>query len=77
MTTENSFQRVVGNKLVAEQGDTIIYYKSDIAGGGTSNPNLISRRKYLDMLRTTVEDGLQVMGYDFGRNILGQYRIRD
>ena len=68
---ENSRQRVVGNELGAKQGDTIVYYKSDIvAGGGTSNPNLISRRKYLEMLRSTVEDSLKVIEYDFDRNIL-------
>ena len=36
---KNSFQRVAGDELAASQGDLIIYYKSDIAGGGTSNPN--------------------------------------
>jgi hypothetical protein len=58
--------------------DTIEYYKSDIvAGGGTSNPNLISRKKYLKMLMTTVEDSLRVMGDDFERDILGQRNIHD
>jgi hypothetical protein len=57
---------------------TIEYYKSDIvAGGGTSNPNLISRKKYLKMLMTTVKDSLRVMGYDFERDILGQHNIYD
>jgi len=75
---ENSLQRVVGNELGASQGDTIKYYKSDIvAGGGTSNPNLISRSKYLEMLRTIVEDSLKIMGYDFDRDILGQRNIHD
>jgi len=62
--------------LHSSKGDTIKYYKSDIvAGGGTSNPNLISRKKYLEMLKTTVEDSLKVMGYDFDRDILGQRKI--
>jgi hypothetical protein len=48
---KNRVQRVVGTELHSSQGDTIKYYKSDIvAGGGTSNPNLLSRRKYLEML---------------------------
>jgi DNA polymerase elongation subunit (family B) len=69
---KNRVQRVVGTELHSSTGDTIKYYKSDIvAGGGTSNPNLISRGKYLEMLRSTVEDGLNVMGYNFDRNILG------
>ena len=41
----------------------------------TSSPNLISRRKYLKMLRTAVQDGLKAMGYDFDGDILGQYKI--
>jgi DNA polymerase I len=72
---KNRVQRLVGTELHSSKGDTIKYYKSDIAGGGTSNPNLISRRKYLEMLRTTVEDSLKVMGYDFDRDILGQQKF--
>ena len=65
-------QRVVGNELGAKQGDVIKYYKSDIvAGGGTSNYNLLSRKKYLEMLRTTMEDSLKVMGYDYLRDVVG------
>lgn len=75
---KNRVQRVVGTELHSSKGDTIKYYKSDIvAGGGTSNPNLISRGKYLEMLRATVEDSLNVMGYNFDRNILGQRNIHD
>lgn len=73
---KNSLQRLVGIELHSSKGDTINYYKSDIvAGGGTSNTNLLSRRKYLEMLKTTVEDSLKVMGYDFDRDILGQRKI--
>jgi hypothetical protein len=67
---KNSFQRVAGDELAASQGDLIIYYKSDIAGGGTSNPNLISGRKYLQMLRTATEDSLNAMGYNFLRDVV-------
>ena len=71
-------QRVVGTELHSSQGDTIKYYKSDIvAGGGTSNPNLLSRRKYLEMLRTTVEDSLKVMGYDYMKEIVGYRKLDD
>lgn len=72
---KNLHQRVVGNELGAKQGDTINYFKSDVTGGGTSNPNLISRRKYLEMLRTTVEDSLRVMGYDYLQEIAGHKKI--
>jgi DNA polymerase, archaea type len=71
---ENSLQRILGTELDATQGDSIKYYKSDIIGGGTSNPNLISRRKYLEILKTTMEDNLKVMGYTFLQDIMG---IRD
>jgi hypothetical protein len=69
---ENRLQRLVGSELDAKQCDTIKYYKSDIKGGGSSNPNLTTRRKYLEMLRTTFADSLQLMGYDFNKDILGQ-----
>ena len=64
-------QRHVGTELSASQGDTIRYYKSDRTGGGTSHANLISRRKYLVILRTAVEDSLIVMGCDYLRDIVG------
>jgi hypothetical protein len=68
----NSPQRTVGNELNARQGDVIKYYKSNIiAGGGTSNFNLSSRKKYLEMLRATMEDSLKAMGYDYLRDIVG------
>jgi DNA polymerase I len=74
---KNSFQRVAGDELAASQGDLIIYYKSDIAGGGTSNPNLISGRKYLQMLRTATEDSLNAMGYNFLRDVVKINGIHD
>jgi DNA polymerase, archaea type len=74
---ENSLQRIVGTELGASQGDSIKYYKSDIIGGGTSNPNLISRRKYLEMLKTTVQDNLKLMGYNFLQDIVGIKDVRD
>lgn len=69
---ENRLQRLIGSELDANQGDTIKYYKSNTLGGGTSNSNLISWRKYLEMLRTIFDDSLKVMGFDFNRDILGQ-----
>ena len=75
---KNRVQRVVGTELHSSQGDTIKYYKSDIvAGGGTPNPNLLSRRKYLEMLRTTLEDSLKIMGYDYMKDIVGFRKLVD
>jgi DNA polymerase elongation subunit (family B) len=72
---EHSLQRVVGTELDAHNGDVINYYKSNITGGGTSNPNLISRKKYLVMLKTATEDSLKMMGYDFTRDSLSFRKI--
>lgn len=69
--SNNSLQKVVGTELDAHQGDVIQYYKSNLTGGGTSNSNLISRKKYLEMLQTAVEDSLTVMGYDYLHDIVG------
>lgn len=74
---KNSFQRLVGNELDAKQGDTIIYYKSDIAGGGTSNSNLISSIKYLEMLRTITEESLKTIGYNFLRDVVRINNVLD
>jgi len=71
----NSLQRIVGSESNCAAGDGIKYYKSYTAGGGSSNPNLVSRRKYLEMLRTTVEDSLKVMGYDYFQDIVGYRKL--
>jgi len=74
---QNSLQRTVGLELNAKQGDTLSYYKSDISGGGSSNIDLISTRKYLEILRTTVEDSLKLMGYDYLQDIVGCRKFDD
>ena len=70
---ENSLQRRLslekgGN---VQQGDSIIYYKSNKIGGGTTNPSLYSIKKYLEMFESNFEDVLAVMGFDFKRDIVG------
>ena len=40
-------------------------------GGGTINPLMYSRKKYLEMFESTFEDVLNVMSYDFKRDIVG------
>ena len=71
--TENSLQRRLslekGNKV--EQGDSILYYKSNKIGAGTTNPSFYSIKKYLDMFEATFEDVLTLMGYNFKTDIVG------
>jgi DNA polymerase, archaea type len=74
---KNTVQRIVGLAQNAREGDTISYYKSNTKGGGTSNPNLYSRFKYLEMLKSTMEDQLNVIGYDFMRDVVGLTSLRD
>jgi hypothetical protein len=74
---KNTVQRIVGLAQNAREGDTISYYKSNTKGGGTLNPNLYSRCKYLEMLKSTIEDQLNVIGYDFMRDVVGLTSLRD
>ena len=71
----NSVQSIVGTESEAKAGDIITYYKSYKQGRGTSNIELLSTKKYLEMLRTAVEDSLAVMGYEFDKDILGRQKI--
>ena len=70
---ENSLQRKLslekGGKL--QQGDSIIYYKSNKTGSGTINPSFYSRKKYLEMFESIFEDVLNVMGFDLKREVIG------
>ena len=36
---------------------------------------MLSRRKYLEILKATTEETLKVMGYDFDRDILAQCKL--
>ena len=71
---DNSLQRRIslekgeGN---IQQGDSIIYYKSNKIGGGTINPLSYSRKKYLEMFESIFEDVLSLMGFDFKRDVIG------
>ena len=70
---ENSLQRRLslekGGNL--QQGDSIIYFKSYTTGGGTTNPSLYSIKKYLDIFESTFKDVLDIMGFDFKRDVIG------
>jgi hypothetical protein len=70
---ENSLQRKLSleNGVNVQQGDSIIYYKSNKTGGGTTNLSFYSRKKYLEMFESIFEETLTVMGFDFKRDIIG------
>jgi DNA polymerase elongation subunit (family B) len=67
----NTYQRIVGTQVGAKEGDTIKYYKSTAKGQGHSNPSFLSRAKYLEMLRSTFEEQLKVLDYDFTKDVVG------
>lgn len=54
-----------------QQDDSIIYYKSNKMGGGTTNPLFYSSKKYLEMRESTFKDVLAVMGFDYKRDVKG------
>ena len=60
---------MVGIQIGAKEGDTIKYYKST-NGQTHSNPALVSRAKYLDMMKSTFEEQLKVLGYDFMKDVV-------
>ena len=70
---ENSLQRKLslekGGNL--QQGDSIIYYKSNKMGGGTTNPSFYGIKKYLEMFESIFADILNVMGFGFKRDVIG------
>jgi DNA polymerase elongation subunit (family B) len=74
---QNRYQRIVGSQLNAKEGDVIKYYKSDTKGKAHSDPIFLSHNKYLQMLKSTFEDQLKVLGYDFVQNIVGVRSLAD
>jgi DNA polymerase elongation subunit (family B) len=71
--SENSLQRRLSLEKGGDiqQGDSIIYYKSNKIGGGTTNSSIYSIKKYLEMHESTFEDVVQLMGFDFKRDVIG------
>ena len=67
--SENSLQRRISSDK--KEGDSIIYYKSNKIGGGTTNPSLYSIKIYLEMRESTFEDVLSLMGFDYKRDVKG------
>jgi DNA polymerase, archaea type len=75
--SDNTYQRIVGSQVRAKEGDIIKYYKSTTKGQAHSNPSLLSRAKYLQMLKSTFEDQLKVLGYDFMQDVVGVRSLAD
>lgn len=73
----NRYQHIVGSQLNANEGDVIKFYKSDTKGKAHSDPIFLSRVKYLQMLKSTFEDQLKALGYDFRQDAVGVRRIAD
>ena len=71
--SENSLQRRLSLEKGenVQQGDSIIYYKSNKTGSGTTNPSFYSIKKYLEMFKSIFEDVLTVMDFDFKRDVIG------
>ena len=74
--SKNAYQRIVGNQLGAKEGDVIKYYKST-SGRAHSNPELLSRAKYLDIMRSTFEEQLKILGNDFMKDVVGITSLAD
>jgi DNA polymerase, archaea type len=74
---QNRYQCIVGSQLNAKEGDIIKYYKSDTKGKAHSNPIFLSHAKYLQMLKSTFEDQLKVLDYDFMQDIVGVRSLAD
>jgi DNA polymerase elongation subunit (family B) len=74
--SKNAYQRIIGSQIGAKEGDAIKYYKSTNCQAH-SNPALLSRAKYLDMMNSTFEEQLKVLGYDFMKDVIGIKRLAD
>ena len=55
------------------------YYSSNqlLQGAVTSNPNLISPRKYLQILQTSLAETINLLGYDYMQDMVGYTKIHD
>jgi len=73
----NSHQIVIGSRLGAAEGDVIKYYKSTTRGKAHSNSALLSRAKYLEMMKNTFKEQLKVLGYDFMKDVVRVTSLAD
>ena len=60
--TVNNPQKKIGLLLNAKAGDVIEYYKSDDVDGVSINPKDICIAKYKEMLLSSVNDALEILG---------------
>ena len=75
--SNNAYQRIVGIQLNVKEGDSIKYYKSNTKGMVHSKPAFIDIAKYLEMMQSTFEEQLKVLGYDFLRDVVCVKSIAD
>jgi DNA polymerase elongation subunit (family B) len=73
----NTYQKIIGNQVRAKDGDTIKYYKATTKSQAHYNPAFLSRKKYLKMMRSTFEEQLKVLGYDFTNDVVGVKSLAD
>lgn len=73
----NAYQRIIGNQLRAKEGDAIKYYKAITKGQAHHNPSFLSTAKYLMMMKSTFEEQLKVIGYDFVKDVVGVRSLAD
>ena len=60
--TVNNPQKKIGLLLNTKAGDVIEYYKSDDVDGVSINPKDICIAKYKEMLLSSVNDALEILG---------------
>jgi DNA polymerase, archaea type len=74
---EGDAEYIVGKQLNAQAGHTITYYKSNIKGKAHSDPAFLSIKQYLDMLRSTFEKQVNLLGYNYSKDVVGEKTLAD
>ncbi len=74
---EGDAEYIVGKQLNAKAGHTITYYKSNIKGKAHSDPAFISIKQYLDMLRSVFEKQVNLLGYKYSKDVVGEKTLAD
>jgi DNA polymerase, archaea type len=74
---EGDAEYIVGKQLNAKAGHTITYYKSNIKGKAHSDPAFLSIKQYLDMLRSIFEKQVNLLGYNYSKDVVGEKTLAD
>lgn len=74
---DNKFQNIVGKQQNAKEDDTIKYYKANFPGKAHSDPAFIDRNKYLEMLQSTFEEQVGLLGYNYYHDVKGDITFDD